>query len=62
MSKIGNEPNKYVRRADLSSPRPGADGAKVTSASRKREREFLSAPIDSGFYIDFKRKPSVGKN
>ena len=57
MVKIKNDPAKYIRRSDLSSPKVGTADTKVVWTSRKREREFLTAPIDQGFYINFNRKP-----
>jgi len=56
MSKIKNDPNKYVRRSDFSSPKLRGQKAKECQSSRKREREFLTAPIDSAFYIQFTPK------
>lgn len=54
MARIRNDPDKYQTRSGLL---PGVKGPPSPSAPRKAEREeaWRSAPIDGGFYIDFRR-------
>lgn len=54
MARIRNDPDKYQSR---SGRLPGVQGSPSPSAPRKSEREeaWRSAPIDGGFYIDFRR-------
>lgn len=57
MAKIKNDPAKYVRRSGLPLSKVDATVAKVIRTSRKRDQEFMTAPIDQNFYIDFSQKP-----
>lgn len=57
MAKIKNDPSRYVRRSALAGRRSGAADEKADQSGRKRERDFLTAPIDDNFYIDFRAKP-----
>lgn len=54
MPKTKNDPGKYVKRSALV-PRPKDDGvAPRLRPSAKREREYMTAPIDGNMYIDFR--------
>lgn len=56
MAKVKNDPTKYIKRSDLSSSKASSANTKVVRTSWKRDQEFLTAPIDQRFYIDFNRK------
>jgi hypothetical protein len=55
MSKVKNDPTKYLKRSDLYPKGEGRMDSKPGEASEKRERDFLTAPIDQAGYIDFRR-------
>lgn len=61
MTKVKNDPNRYVKRASLIGRSKGVFIVKEISWSRRvyserRERDFLSATIDDGLYVDFRPK------
>lgn len=57
MAKIKNDPSKYVRRSTLAGRRSSAADEKADQVCRKRERDFMTAPIDDNFYMDLRVKP-----
>ncbi|WP_262030160.1 hypothetical protein [Microvirga sp. Mcv34] len=61
MAKIKNDPNRYVRRSALAGRRTACVEDKGDQQARKKERDFLTAPIDDGLYIDFRTKPERGE-
>lgn len=58
MTKIKNDPARYVKRADLR-PCITVEPSKQLPVSKKREFEFMSARIDEGFYFDFRKKSAT---
>jgi len=60
MRKIKNDPAEYTKRSDLyPKSRIGGDNRRGQRC-KKREREYLTAPIDACGYIDFKSPPQSG--
>lgn len=55
MTKVRNNPSKYVTRA-AKLPVAEGDANSCTRRVEERERSYREAPIDKGFYIDH-RKP-----
>jgi hypothetical protein len=56
MPKIKNDPNRYIRRSTLAGRRNVTSDEKSDQAERKRDRDFLNAPIDHSLYVDFRTK------
>lgn len=61
MAKIKNDPSKYVKRSDLSSPKK-EDGFKAVCAVNRTEKDFLAATIDDRFYVDFGKPSKKGSS
>jgi hypothetical protein len=60
MNKIKNDPRKYVKRSDIAMQDSGLANRKPAPTSRDRHRDFMTAHIGEGFYIDF--KPRIRPN
>jgi hypothetical protein len=61
MSKIKNDPTKHLRRSDLGPcGRSHENAAASQPSAKKHERDFLTAPIDEAFYIDFGPNSQLG--
>ena len=54
MAKIKNVQAEYLKRAHLASRKTGEHvRVERLPSSPKRARDFMTAPIDDSFYIDF---------
>ena len=51
MKHIKNDPAKYVKRSDLGPKRRFLPADEVTRNNLRRERDYLTAPIDDAGYI-----------
>lgn len=61
MPKIKNDPTTYLRRSDLAFIGGlTADMGMSASLLSKNERDFMTAPIDKAFYIDFNPSSRIG--
>jgi hypothetical protein len=49
--QIKNDPQNYIKRADLGAKRQ--DRNRLTPENAQREKDYLTAPIDDAGYIDF---------
>jgi hypothetical protein len=57
MAKIKNDPSKYVKRSHAAAAKkPGQRGRNLRTSGTRAD-QFLTAPIDEAFYIDFRVKP-----
>jgi hypothetical protein len=54
MAKIKNNPSKYASRASLVARKKQGQQGNELPTSKKREQEFITAPIDDNFYMDFR--------
>jgi hypothetical protein len=55
MANIKNDPNRYVKRASLSSHADRFGKGVKEVSSQEREKAFLAAHIDDRFYVDFSK-------
>jgi hypothetical protein len=56
MPKIKNDPSRYVRRSDLSSPKRNKPETTDTVMASKILEEFLTSPNCDGYYMEFRVK------
>ena len=54
MNRIKNNPDDYLKRSDLGPKRREPPKGQHTPGDKKREKDYLIAPIDDAGYIDFK--------
>lgn len=59
MGKVRNDPSKYARRSDLLPKRKTEELYRANGAGEFAKRDFLTAPIDERFYIDFGKQPKA---
>ena len=61
MPKIKNNPTAHLRRSDLASCGRLRENTVVSQPdAKKHERDFMTASIDEGFYIDFSPSSRLG--